>query len=177
MLPSEIMTKITAGELDIRYEQKCECHFNWTIENDSLYDAVESDCCWEGCVLYVADVAIAEVIRFGEKQVLVNGLSNCDIPDEVRDQMRTSDFVEAGDTGNSAIHDLRKREALIEWLMDAGFELDRDMERGFANEYTMILRATAQPMTHSRQDVENWVDRFLYSGDAAAQAFVGFRLE
>jgi hypothetical protein len=179
MLPSEIMAKLNAGEFDIRYEQKCDCRFNWTVANDSLYDGVEAGCCWEGFVLYVADVAIAEMIHFDEKRVLVEWMSNCDIPEEIWDQMRPSDYVKVRETGNLTVHDLRRFVALVEWLMDAGFELvlDKYKDRGFAKEHTVVLRNSARPVINSRQDVENWVNRFRSSGDSAAPGYIGFRLE
>ena len=71
-----------------------------------------------------------------------------------------------------------RREALVEYLMDCGYELDRDDNRGFANEYTMILRDTGdRPEEPTEDEAEEWADAFLYSGDAATESFVNFKFE
>jgi hypothetical protein len=53
-------------EYDIRYEQSCECCIDWYLENGHLEETVETDCSWEGHILYVDNVAIIEFICFGE---------------------------------------------------------------------------------------------------------------
>ena len=177
MFSSEIVSKIIAGDYEIRHDHCCECRFDWHIENDSLVDSGESDCCWEGFILSVDNTPVAETIRFEGREVLIAGLSAADIPDDVWDQMKTGDFVEQGESGNSAQHDQRQRAALVEWLIDCGYELDRDPMRGFANQYTLILRETQKANTNSRQDAERWADGFLNLGDEATQQYVGFRFE
>jgi len=87
------------------------------------------------------------------------------------------DYVERGKSANPECHERRRKEALIEYLCDCGYELDRDSNRGFANEYAMILRDTGVRHEPTLGDFANWADEFLYSGDAATESFVNFRFE
>jgi hypothetical protein len=119
---------------------------------------------------------IAENIRYQGRNVLVDGLDTDDIPDEIWDQMHMSDMVGQGESANCPDHDARRREALIDWLGGCGYILDRDDERGFANEYTMILREASEG-DESTLTAEEWADQYLYAGDSATQAYNGFRVE
>lgn len=119
---------------------------------------------------------MAQYVRYQGGQVLIDGLSIDDIQDEIWGEMKISDMVEQGDSGCSPTHD-RRRESLIGFLMNCGYELDRDDDRGFANEYTMILRDTGEEVENSEEDAEAWADDFLYDGDPTTEAYVRFRFE
>jgi hypothetical protein len=98
-----------------------------------------------------------------------------DLPDEIIRKMELPYVVERGEIVNHKHHE-RRREALIAFLMEGDYELGKDSERGFANEYTMTLRPVASPIEVTREEAERWADDYLYSGDAATEAFVGFAL-
>ncbi len=177
---SEIINKIEAGEYEIKHEEECGCQFDWDIRGVELTDGVESDCCWEGNILYIGDEAIAQSIRYEGSEVLVDGIDREDIPEQIWDEMRMGEMVERGESPNCDAHKANSREALIDWLMESNYILNRDDERGFANEYVMILREVAEGDTApeiTREAAEEWADQFLYLGDAATEAFNGFRLE
>ncbi len=72
-------------------------------------------------------------------------------------------------------HDYTVMEALVDFLMRGDYALDRDDRRGFANEYTMILRECSERQEISREDAESWADGYLYGGDDATKAYVGFK--
>lgn len=176
----EIINKIAAGEYRIEHAEDCSCRIDWDIDsNGDLREDVDSDCCWEGNILYVSDEAIAQSIRYNGSEVLVD-IDRGDIPDEIWDEMRMSEMVEHGESPNCDTHEANRREALIDWLIESNYILDRDDSRGFSNEYTMVLREVAEGETApeiTREAAEAWADEYLYSGDAATEAYVGFRLE
>lgn len=178
---AEIINKIEAGEYKIEHEEDCGCRIDWEIDaNGELIEEIDSDCCWEGNILYIGDEAIAQSIRYEGSEVLVDGIDRDDIPDDIWDEMRMGEMVERGQSPNCDTHEANLREALIDWIMESNYVLDREDERGFANEYTMILREVAEGETApaiTREAAEEWADRFLYRGDAATEAFNGFRLE
>lgn len=178
---SDIINKIEAGEYKIEHEEDCSCRIDWDIDgNGELREDVDSDCCWEGNILYIGDEAIAQSIRYEESKVLVDGIDRDDIPEEIWGEMRMGEVVERGESQNCDTHEANRREALIDWLMESNYILGRDDGRGFANEYTMILREVAEGETApeiTEEKAEEWADQFLYRGDAATEAFVGFRLE
>ena len=173
------------GKYYIEHAEDCNCSFKWDIDgNGELVDNVDSDACWEGNVLYITGEEwndgepVAEYIRYEGLRILHNSVEADDIPDHIKDEMRMSDMKEQGETGNPKCHDTFRREALVEYLMDCGYELDRDDNRGFANEYTMILRDTGDRSEEPTADeAEEWADAFLYSGDAATESFVNFKFE
>ena len=93
--------------------------------------------------------------------------------------MSMSDMVERGESANNDTHEAHRRESLIYWLnelVDEGYRLMRDNDRGFANEYTVIL---VSPKTDPDEigddwdelDAEKWADEYLYNGDAATEAY------
>ena len=180
MKREQIISKIEAGEYKIEHEEDCNCTFDWDIRDDQLDDGVDADECWEGLILYVEDEAIAQSIRYDRSEVLVKELSRYDIPDEIWDKMKMSEMVERGDSPNNDTHETNRRDALIDWIMEGNYILDRNDERDFANEYTMILREVPEGETApeiTREAAEKWADQFLYTGDAATAAYNGFRLE
>jgi hypothetical protein len=177
-----IIEELEQGNFRIEHCQDCNCSFKWDIdENGDLTDDVDTDACWEGNVLYVTlndcDERVAEFIRYERLNVFIDGMSVDDIPDNVLDKMRISDMRERGETGNPDCHEARRKEALVEYLMDCGYELDTNYNRGFANEYTMVLRRTKEPTYPTHEEADAWAESFLYSGDAATESFVNFRYD
>lgn len=177
MNAQESLEKIEAGQYSIEYIGECGCYFDWDIRDGSLDDGVSTDYCWEGYGLFVDGEIVAEWVRYEAPNVLLDGLEVDDITDDIWEQMRMSNILQRGESANCEEHNHKRREALVEWLMDCGYGLDRDDERGFANEYTMILRDFTQSVKNSREDCERWADEFLYEGDPTTEAFVGFSLE
>jgi hypothetical protein len=181
----EIINKIEKGEYKIEHASECGCVFDWSIiknnpysGRDELDDGRDVDECWEGMRLIVDDEWIAVRERFTEtRTVFVDGLGEDDIPDEIWDKMGMSAVAERGESGDGEQHDYRRRASLIDWLMEGNYSLDRDDQRGFANEYTMILRANDQPVEITPERAAEWADDYLYAGDAATEAFVGLRIE
>lgn len=178
---TEIINKIEVGEYKIEHAEDCSCCISWEINaNGELVEDIDSDCCWEGNILYVGDEAIAQNIRYEGSEVLVDGIDRDDIPEEIWDGMRMGEMLERGESPYCDTHEADRREALIDWLVESNYILDRDDDRGFANEYIMILREVAEGETApeiTREKAEKWADQFLYRGDAATEAFNGFRLE
>jgi hypothetical protein len=184
MTKQELVKALENGEYKVAHESECNCSYDWHIEDDQLVNGVSSDGCWEGNILYIGDTAIAQAIRYDRPEPLIDGLSRKDIEEASGDEdiisdMEMSEMREQGESGQSEEHEEHERESLIEWLMQCGYELDRDDERNFSNEYTMILRKLADGATATvtRSEAEEWADQFLYSGDAATQAYNGFRFE
>lgn len=174
--------KMATGEYTIEKRSNCNCSFDWDIRDGQLDDGCMSDECWEGNVLVIDGFDIAESIRYGESRVLADALKYDDIPDNIWDDMRMSNMVQQGESPNSDAHESSKRDSLIDYLsslIDDGYRLMRDNQRGFANEYTCIL---VRPGTGDEDindgwdelDAETWADEYLYNGDAATQAYNGF---
>lgn len=180
MTIEDIKKALESGEYRIKHEEDCCCSFNWELSGDELIDNASGDECWEGNILYVGDTAIAQAIRFDRIETLIDGLNLDDIDEDILDAMRMSDILGPGESSNNDRHEERRRDELIDYLMECGYILDEDEERGFANEYTMILREPeegGEEVTTTREEAEKWADSYLYCGDAATEAFNGFRFE
>jgi len=176
---NKVIQSLEAGNFKVMPISNCDCRFDWHIEGGKLVDGFDEDACFEGFALVVDEVIVAERTRYNAPNFFVNGLSEQDIPKGIWEQMQPPTVVQRWETGGPPEHDARRREALIAFLMEGGHELARDDERGFANEYTMILREPPDGVFVSvtREEAEAWADAFLYRGDATTEAFVGFRLE
>lgn len=175
----EIKAALERGDYNIQVEDDCGCAFFWHIDDfDALTDGCDCCDCWVAKVLYVGDEAIAQHVRYEDREVLIDGLDEDDIPQEVWDALSWP-LGESWSSGSGPSHDKHRRDALIDWLMEGNYELDRDYERGFGNEYTMILRELPSGKTTKidRADAEGWADDYLYAGDAATESYVAFRLE
>ena len=170
---NHILEKIESGDYQIEHDKNCGCTFSWEINRSGeLIDNVDGNECWQGMVLYVVgiDEPIAQTIQYEHCEVLAEGLDEDDIPDEIWDAMKID-----GDETNPA-HENSRRDSLIDWLLNSDYILDRDDDRGFANEYTMILRDPAED-DESTLSAEEWADCFLYDGDSATVAYTSFRHE
>jgi hypothetical protein len=181
----EIIAALQAGNYKIEHREDCNCSFDWSIEGDTITDNCYGNECWEGKVLIVGGEEIAESIRYDASRVLIDDLGDDDIPDDIWDEMRMSDMVEQGDSANNDTHESNRRDALICWLeqlvADDKYRLMRDNERGFANEFVVILVSPDADPEDIDDDwdeltVEEWADQYLYSGDAATQDFSGCKV-
>ncbi len=179
MEKNEIIAALENGNYEIKHDEDCSCSFDFRIDGDQIIEDVDGNECWEGMILYVGGEMIAEKIRFGESHMLTDAINPDDIPDEIWDKMRMSDMVERGESANNDTHEANRRESLVYWLnglADKGYRLMRDNDRGFANEYTVIL---VSPKTDPDEigddwdelDAEKWADEYLYNGDAATEAY------
>ena len=187
MEKKEIIAALQAGSYEVRHEQDCGCTFDWRVAGrvlaadiieEELIDGCETDCCWEGYVLYVAGEAVAEHVRYEARRVLAAGITGDDIPDDIWDKMRMSDIVVQGESPNCDAHETTRREALINWLMVGEYDISRDDVRGFSNEYSIVLRTREKPKKNiSRQASIMWANDILYSGDAATKAYNNVHIE
>jgi len=182
MTRDDIITALADGNYRIEHAEDCNCSFAWDIDGDTITDNCTSDECWEGNILYVGDEMIAEAIRYGECRTLTDLVDADDIPDEIWDTMRMSDTVQQGDSADNDTHERNRRDALVDWLTelvaDDGYRLMRDNDRGFANEYTVILVSPDADPDDIDDDwdeltPEQWADEYLYNGDAATEAYNG----
>lgn len=171
----QIISKIESGDYKIEYAEECNCSGIWSVERGELVFEPGNDVDWEALVLSVDGAIVADCIRGGDRHVYVDGVTESDIPDDVWSQMRLPEILNSGEVGNQE-HDRKMRETLIDWLMTGDYSLAKDDERGFANEYTMILTETSESVTVTREQAEAWADDYLYRGDAATEAFVGLRI-
>lgn len=188
MSVSNLIDFIREGKWEIKEESDCYCQFDWEVVGDRLEDKTSSDECWIANVLYVNGESVAQEVQFESREELVE---LCDYDDTVYDSeewdlfeilndlnpkitqnLRMSDFEE------NETHSEKKLEALIEWLKESDYDLYINPERGFANEYTCILSPKGSDVDDELESVsaQEWAERYLYSGDAATEAFVGFAL-
>lgn len=136
----QVIKALNAGAYKVEPVSECGCTFDWHIEDGKLVDGSDGADCYEGFILLVDDDIVADRTRYDAPNFFVNGLSESDIPEEIWEEMRSPSGIQRWETGNPAVHNTRRREALIAFLMEGGYGLARSNERGFANEYTMILR-------------------------------------
>jgi hypothetical protein len=179
MTRQEILEALENGYYSVNYEENCYCSFDWNIEGGHLIDNACGVDCWEGNILYIGNTPIVEVIRSEDTRTLVNEISLDDINNidvGILDCMKMGEIVMRGESPNN-MHENQRREELIKYLMECGYILEEDEERGFANEYTSILREPeyCEEVTTTREQAEKWADSFLYSGDGATEAYNGFR--
>lgn len=173
-----ILKALADGTYEITHDEECGCSIGWEIRGEELICDVDTDCCWEGNILYVDGEAIAEYIRYEGLRVLSDDIDADDIDEEIVDQMQISDMVERGESANNDAHEAKAKAALIDFLTDqiaAGARLYRDNERGFANEFTsIIVRADSDVEPGDdweEQSPEEWADDYYYSGDAATESY------
>jgi hypothetical protein len=179
MKRTEIIEALEAGNYKIEHEEDCGCSFDWRINRGNIEEIGEGNECWEGNILYIGDEMIAQSIRYQGRDILTPEISEDDIPDEIWDEMGISDMVEQGESANNDTHERNRRDSLVDWLnglVAQGYRLMRDNDRGFANEYTIIL---VRPNTDDGEtgvcwdeiDAEQWATDYLYDGDAVTEAF------
>jgi hypothetical protein len=185
MTREEIIKEIEDGNYEIKHEEDCSCSFDWRIEGDHIDDGCWGNDCWEGNILYIGDEMIAQSIRYGRnREMLTDVIDEDDIPDEIWDEMRMSDMVEPGESVNNDTHERNRRATLIEWLtqlVDEGYSLKRDNERGFANEFSVILVSPDADPDEINDDwddltIDEWANDFFYCGDAVTQDFSGHKV-
>jgi hypothetical protein len=178
------MKKLESGNYNIRYTDDCGCSIDWDIVDEGVQPDISSDACYESNLLSVDGEDIAEYIRYDGLKMLTDTIDRDDIPDRIIDEMRLSDMCEQGDSGNGETHDNNLRNTLIDWLserVDEGYKLMRDNERGFANEFTVLLVSPGADADEIDEDwdtltPEAWAREYLYSGDAATQAYNGCKV-
>lgn len=184
MKKEEIIAALEAGNYKIEHREDCNCSFDWHIEGNGIDDGCDGNECWEGNILVVGGEDIAQHIRYDRSEVLTDLIDADDIPDAIWDEMRMSDMVEQGESANNDTHERNRRNALIEWLeqlISDGYSLMRDNERGFANEFTVILVSPDANPDDIDDDwdeltAEEWADDYFYTGDAATQDFSGCKV-
>lgn len=178
MNKEKILESLENGNYEIKYNEDCGCKINWDIDaNGELVADVDSDTCYQSYVLTVGGMGIYEYIRYEGWRMLTDMVDIDDIEDDIIDRCRLTEVIEQGESGYSESHDANMLESLVDYLEGCGYELDKDDGRGFANEYTMILRDTGNIVKNSREDCEKWAMDYLYAGDASTQAFVGFSFQ
>jgi|GEM_PF-1056297 len=197
----EILSHLKQGKFEIRHEENCDCVWDWKInehqqeieENEDGYD------CWTGNLLYVNGELIAHYIdrctldwkiedcdsehgnldknERGLFHTLDWGIDDCDkenVLEAIKEKMRPEPY--------NLTHKNNKRRSLIDWLTELvnnGYKLMRDNNRGFANEYTCILAfpgVEAKNKDWYMLTPEQWADDYLYSGDAATQPYNKVRI-
>lgn len=172
----QILAAIAAGDYTIRTDRDCCCNHDWHIDdNDQLTDDLDASDCWVANALVVGGEDIMYSVVGAETQD-VSGCSITldDLPAAVAREVVIHDDAE------NALHTARTRESLIEWLREqvaAGYRLMRDPQRGFANEYRMLLVAPGAEVDEDWDDIatpEQWADGHLYNGDDATQACNSF---
>jgi len=185
MTHTEITKAIDSGNYEIKLTSDCGCQFSWGIDRQGRFndDDSISDCCWIGNVLTINDDLIAEYVAGSGFKWLVDmgGVEDLDkIEEKLSDEMYISDDEITGEA-----HESKRKESLVDGLKDLisdGARLYRDNERGFANEYTVILVMPGAKLEDENiedwdeLEREVWADEYLYSGDAATQAFNGCRV-
>ena len=179
MEKTEIIAALESGNYEIKHAEDCSCSFDFRIEGDQIIEDVDGNECWEGMVLYIGGEMIAEKIRYDGHNMLTDLIDADEIPDEIWDEMSMGDMVARGESPNNDTHERNRREALIDWLndlVDEGYRLMRDNDRGFANEFTVILVSPGTDPEEIDDDwdeisAEKWADEYLYNGDAATEAY------
>lgn len=177
MKASEIITALDAGDYRIEHAENCNCSFNWRIYGKNIEETVFGDECWEGNTLYVGNEPIAQDTLYEGREVLTDGITEDDIPDDIWDEMGISEMVERGESANNDTHESNRRDSLIDWLNELvkqGYRLMRDNDRGFANEFTSVLVSPDTDTDDNDWDertAEQWADDYLYNGDAATDAY------
>lgn len=178
MEKKEILIALACNDYSIFYDSNCGCTFNWQLNGEGqLIDGCDTEDCWESNTLYIDGEKILWCEKYGPVTFVADGIKEEDIPVGILGELQPSGLVFPGESGNSVEHDNYRRWALEKFVTSRKFELDRNEERGFANEYTMILRDTGNPVESTQEEVEKWVEAFLYSGDATTAAMVGFSFE
>jgi len=171
MNANELKSALSQGKYEITHHEECNCPGMWSVEGQDLVYEVGNDVDWCANVLVVDGVDIAERIQDGETHILCEGINYDDIPDAIWDELKLPE------DSMPAEHYTRRREALVAWLMQGNYDLDRDDERGFGNEYTVILRPVDTPVTITHERAERWADDYLYKGDAATQSYVSLSIQ
>ena len=169
-----LINRLQAGDFQI--EHHCGCGFHWHIDGmGKLDDGCENHERLEGNLLVVDGGSVAQWIRYESREVLVDGVEESDIPDEIWGKMQNPDYCKRGESPDNNPHKSNRRDSLIEWLMASGFELDHNEERDSAKEHTLILRDNHTNSGTTREEAEKWADSFCIR--TATESLVGFYFE
>lgn len=175
MNAQEIIKKLEEGDYKIEYSEVCYCYFHLDVTPSKLEFFVDSSTeCGSSNALFVGGALVAEYVRH-DGWFVYEDIDVDDIPMPVQQKMILPSFLGRGEIENWK-HHLRLKEALVEFLMMGDYEIGRKDGR-FANEYTMTLKKVETPIVVTREEAEKWADDYLYEGDSATEAFVGFSME
>jgi len=181
-----IIAAIRKGRYTIKKEYDCGCQMNWLITKDGeLQNDYNSDECYLANVLYVKGKAIAQYIRYGKPEVLIDSICVADIPNEIWNEMMISEIRTRGE-GINPLHDKRERESLIDYLtnlVSQGWMLYRDNLRGFSNEYVLYLISPDSSLQIPGTDekininvlkkigITEFADSYLWEGDQITDCY------
>ena len=184
MKTEEIIKNIMAEKYSIKTESDCGCSIDWDLdERNELACRIDGDTCWIGRIAYIGDTAIAQHIYGESFEWLVEIDESVDGFDEAEEKLQDDIHFSDSDFDEIPEHEENKKEALIDFLNEKkaeGYKLMRDNQQGFANAYACIL-VHPESIDEIDEDwdeleVENWASEFLYSGDAATEAYNSFKL-
>ena len=192
---NEIITALKNGNYSIKYDYDCNCQMNLEISKQGiLKNNYNTDNCWDGHILYINDMPIAQWIRYEKPEIITDCITVDDIPDEIWDkicdEMRISDIKLRGE-GVNPEHDKKVRESLTDFLTDLveqGWKLYKDNLRGFANEYILYLispkSSLQDPDSGEKINIERlkkigikeFADNYLWEGDPLTESYVSTRV-
>ena len=173
---------IIDGKYRIEIGSSCMCTHDWTLIGDNRLDYTASgDDCWVCSEMQIDNNTV----------ILRNQYDSMDAwaykplsPDQHQAQLALIDWIYDempeiatemdGDDIDNDIHNDRKRDALIDFIIDNGYGCRIDHPRDFANEYTCVLIEGGQA---TQEDAEAWADSYLANGDDATKMYIGFSFE
>ena len=181
----KIIKNLEAGNYRIEYREKCECKFDWRLENGELVgEAISTDGgCWFDNALIMDDLAgqCDDDVNVGSDGVIVTYdayfgftvqticLNHVvqEIFKFIIDDGETHTKLTAGiksPDANNDLHDRRERESLAKWLSDnKHLKTYVYYPRDFANEYVCGLLVL--PSYYRKKDLL-WVPVHWYSKSA-----------
>lgn len=169
---------IKSGNYEVKLENECNCCFDWNIKDGRLVDEGDSDCCWVGHILYVANVPVYQDMQFEAREDLIKGLDVYKLLTEELDRWDIEEAMNTSDSEENEEHTRRKSETLIEWLKESEYKFYIHYPRNFANEYDCILVAPGAEIKEEWTEInpEEWAENYLWNGNASTEAFNGFVL-
>ncbi len=185
MLAKKILKNLETGNYRIEYREKCECKFDWRLENGELVsEAIKTDGgCWFDNALIMDDLAgrcdddvdvdsdgvivtYDAYFGFTVQTICLNHVVQ-EIFKFIIDNSAIYQQLKAGidsPDANNDLHDRRKREALVKWLSDnKHLRSYVYYPHDFANEYVCGLLVL--PGYYRKKDLL-WVPAHWYSKSA-----------
>lgn len=174
MTRDQILKELESGRYEIETNSTCDCEID-RINEDGSIDYTGNEC-WHARALYIGDELIAEYVQFNSLTMHTTAMTKQDIVDNYYLFAR----MHISDNDKNPAHDPERiLSDYFEYYPDAKFY--RDNERGFSNEYTILvdLNGNVDDDINDDWDVidaDEAAREIAYNGDAATQAYNKLRL-
>lgn len=202
MLTKKIIQNLETGNYRVEHRGFCDCRFDWYLNDGKLVcdiTSTDGDCWWYDNVLIMDDLApsvgnagiiacydahfgLTVTINVSRNvvQEIVKAIKNSDAYTQLIADINTPDV-------RNDLHDRRKRESLVRWLIDNDHLQTYVYYPGdFANKYVCVLLTLPYyygkkdylqiPVHWLQKSAKEWAEMYLRKDTDDTQFDIGFKL-